>query len=352
MKMHVTPSFFLGLLVAASSTHASAGPNSVVQPTLGQVFNLSPSHIEAAGGLTIRWTPTTQGPVNLILRRGGASNLNVVGTIATGVENTGEFVWTPTTADPNESSDKNLGSSSSKNVKKIFAPFMKSVQTNTDYTVEIQDASDISNTNFSPYFTILMHDEVKDVVVSTVTSSISATVRTITRSRSSRATASVTDTAAAAQETVTSFLSDAASSLSTVTDVISGSAEASTTDSMSVETSTMEMSSEDTSSADSTVTETVSSTTESESGAGSTTVTTTTHGSSGTTGTTGTASSTSGFIRPSGTSTTTLSTETANSANCVSNSNVLSWLSFVNDNLSNNNLVGAAVVAIAAVGLI
>lgn len=108
------------LTVAMTSLLVAAADNSIIQPSWGQVFNVGEDAI-------IRWTPTTAGPVNLILRRGGASDLAVVSTIAYKAHNSGEYIW---------SLDSKL-------------------KTNTDYSIEIQDANNVQNSNFSPYFTIL-----------------------------------------------------------------------------------------------------------------------------------------------------------------------------------------------------
>lgn len=104
----------------ASVAAVLALDNAFVSPGFGQVVNVGET-------VTFTWNPTTGGKVNLILRSGGANDLTVLGPIASGVDNTGSFVWSP---------DSNL-------------------KTNTDYSVEIQDAANTNNVNFSPYFTIL-----------------------------------------------------------------------------------------------------------------------------------------------------------------------------------------------------
>jgi hypothetical protein len=46
----------------------------------------------------ITWTPTTTGPVTILLLRGPSTNVVPIGApIASGIDNTGTFEWTPPT---------------------------------------------------------------------------------------------------------------------------------------------------------------------------------------------------------------------------------------------------------------
>jgi hypothetical protein len=51
---------------------------------------------------TITWTPTTPGKVSIILLRGPSSNVVPIDTLADGVDNTGTFIWTPSTSLEND----------------------------------------------------------------------------------------------------------------------------------------------------------------------------------------------------------------------------------------------------------
>ncbi|EER43104.1 GPI anchored serine-threonine rich protein [Histoplasma capsulatum var. duboisii H88] len=46
---------------------------------------------------TIKWQPTTDGEVSLILLRGPSTNVKPIGTIADSIANTGSYEWTPST---------------------------------------------------------------------------------------------------------------------------------------------------------------------------------------------------------------------------------------------------------------
>lgn len=88
-------------------------------------FNIPPEGLSAAADepLTLSWKPTTDSTVTLVLRSGSSNNLNEGTEIASGIENSGSFTWTPT-------NDLTRGS---------------------DYTIEIIDDANPSNTNYTPY---------------------------------------------------------------------------------------------------------------------------------------------------------------------------------------------------------
>lgn len=102
------------------ATFSVAAENPIKIPGWGNVVN-------AGNKVQIQWLPTTRGNVNLVLREGGQQSLKNLLTIADNQPNTGSYVWD--------------------------AP--RDVKTNTDYSIEIQDVTDTSNSNYSPYFTIL-----------------------------------------------------------------------------------------------------------------------------------------------------------------------------------------------------
>jgi len=57
---------------------------------------------------TITWTPTTPGKVSIILLRGPSNNVVPLETLADAVDNTGTFVWTPSTSLENDVSHYGL----------------------------------------------------------------------------------------------------------------------------------------------------------------------------------------------------------------------------------------------------
>lgn len=51
--------------------------------------------IIAGKPFSIQWKPTTKGTITLRLRQGESTNLDTIGDIATDIENTGTYEWTP-----------------------------------------------------------------------------------------------------------------------------------------------------------------------------------------------------------------------------------------------------------------
>ncbi|KAK6395097.1 hypothetical protein LTR65_001286 [Meristemomyces frigidus] len=104
------------LLVLAQNANPFKIPTSGLSATAGQAVDLE-------------WNPTTQGSITLILRS-GASNDLVAGTvIAQSIANNGSYSWTPS----------------------------ESITRGWNYTVEIVDDTDASNTNYTPYFYLDSH---------------------------------------------------------------------------------------------------------------------------------------------------------------------------------------------------
>ncbi|KAF7845876.1 hypothetical protein BT93_L0210 [Corymbia citriodora subsp. variegata] len=83
-------------------------------------------NVTAGSSTTLAWTPTTSGTVSLILRSGASSNLATGTYIAQNISNSGSYTW-------------NVASS---------------IAEGSDYTVEIIDDSDTSQTDYTPHFTI------------------------------------------------------------------------------------------------------------------------------------------------------------------------------------------------------
>ena len=78
------------LAQALALTPTSTGP-------AGNVF-FSPSDgesVAASKPFTIRWTPTTSGLIDLVLKRGAPPELSTLYPLAEGYSNNGSFSWTP-----------------------------------------------------------------------------------------------------------------------------------------------------------------------------------------------------------------------------------------------------------------
>ncbi|KXT11788.1 hypothetical protein AC579_9229 [Pseudocercospora musae] len=119
--MYFTRSLVLALsaVITTLAQTTGSGANPFKIPTTG---------LQATAGepLTLSWEPTTSGTVSLILRSGNSNNLAAGTTIASKIENSGSYTWTPDT-------DTTRGS---------------------DYTIEIVSDSDPSATNYTPYFVL------------------------------------------------------------------------------------------------------------------------------------------------------------------------------------------------------
>lgn len=91
-------------------------------------FKIPAEGLSATGGqpLKLEWQPTTQGTITLILRSGNSADLTEGTVIASKIDNDGSYTWTPS----------------------------NSLTRGTDYTVEIVDDDDPSQTNYTPYFTL------------------------------------------------------------------------------------------------------------------------------------------------------------------------------------------------------
>jgi hypothetical protein len=67
------------------------GGNPISRPGLNEI-------VPAGVPYTITWNPTTTGTISLALLRGPAENIVEIGTIASGIQNSGSFQWTPSTS--------------------------------------------------------------------------------------------------------------------------------------------------------------------------------------------------------------------------------------------------------------
>lgn len=84
--------FTAGLAALASAYHAPVGDpsgNPINKPGLNEIVPVGKPY-------AITWTPTTTGPVTILLLRGPSTNVVPIGApIASGIDNTGTFEWTP-----------------------------------------------------------------------------------------------------------------------------------------------------------------------------------------------------------------------------------------------------------------
>lgn len=93
--------FTAGLAALTSAYHAPVGDpsgNPINTPSLNEL-------VPAGKPYAITWTPTTTGSVTILLLRGPSTNVVPIGApIASGIDNTGTFEWTPpTTLEPDTS---------------------------------------------------------------------------------------------------------------------------------------------------------------------------------------------------------------------------------------------------------
>lgn len=81
-------------LVALAAAHTD--PDYTQKPTGNAISSPGLNEIVPEGkAYTIKWTPTTTGPISLVLLRGPSENVQPLKTLAEKIQNTGEFKWTP-----------------------------------------------------------------------------------------------------------------------------------------------------------------------------------------------------------------------------------------------------------------
>ncbi|OAX82462.1 hypothetical protein ACJ72_03194 [Emergomyces africanus] len=83
---------FAALAAAATEPDYSQDPtgNPIASPGLNEI-------VPAGKSYTIKWQPTTDGEVSLILLRGPSNNVKPIGIIADSIKNDGSYEWTPST---------------------------------------------------------------------------------------------------------------------------------------------------------------------------------------------------------------------------------------------------------------
>ncbi|KFZ18444.1 hypothetical protein V501_01221 [Pseudogymnoascus sp. VKM F-4519 (FW-2642)] len=84
--MRFTTVFFAGAFTALAAAQSSAA---------NPFTNTDYTSISAGKAFTITWSPTTTGAVSLVLVKGNPAALTTVSTIASSLDNSGSFNWTP-----------------------------------------------------------------------------------------------------------------------------------------------------------------------------------------------------------------------------------------------------------------
>ncbi|KAF2088366.1 hypothetical protein K490DRAFT_65043 [Saccharata proteae CBS 121410] len=195
---------FTSILIAGlAATLSAALENPFIVPTSG---------FEPVAGqdVTINWKPTAGKTVTLILRSGASSNLMEGEAIVEKTDNTGSYTWT----------------------------VPSSVVRGSDYTIEIVDDDDTSQTNYFPYFVIDSNNTVPaSSHISLPTYTYGAPTSTDAALSSAAATTAKTTVSAASASTTASSDSMNSGSMSMSTMTTSKSAAgSSSTDSSSAST--------------------------------------------------------------------------------------------------------------------
>ncbi|KAI5788028.1 GPI anchored serine-threonine rich protein [Pyronema domesticum] len=90
-------SLFAVAAAIISSVQALTAP--VGQPEGNPIHTPGLNDLVVAGKpYTITWTPTSEGPISLVLLRGPSENVKPIATIVEGIPNSGSYSWTPSTA--------------------------------------------------------------------------------------------------------------------------------------------------------------------------------------------------------------------------------------------------------------
>ncbi|CAZ85609.1 unnamed protein product [Tuber melanosporum] len=200
---------FAALISAQTTTGTGPPPPAVTDSTENQI-NVPPGGTIASGsGITIRWTPSTPGPVTLILRRGDGNNLATVTNIASEIPNSGSYDWTPSESLP-VGDDYSIqiisGSASNYSPKFGIGPPVSTSSSSTSTTTSTGSSS-TSSSSSSSSSTITSSSSSSSATTSATSSgantTISSTSRTSSRSiptsTSSGATGGATSTNGAAQ---------------------------------------------------------------------------------------------------------------------------------------------------------
>lgn len=89
-SLATTFSALVALVAAHTDPDYTQNPsgNAISSPSLNEI-------VPEGQAYTIKWKPTTTGPISLVLLRGPSENVQPLKTLAEKIENTGEFKWTP-----------------------------------------------------------------------------------------------------------------------------------------------------------------------------------------------------------------------------------------------------------------
>ncbi|RDW84366.1 hypothetical protein BP6252_01956 [Coleophoma cylindrospora] len=151
------------------------------------------SSITAGQQFNITWAPSTgtTDTISLVLRQGNSANLNTIETIAGKIQNTGFYLWTPSTTLVN----------------------------GPDYAFEIVDDGNTAIVNYSNQFSISSPNTVtpSSTATSSSASSTGSTVTTTNSSGSSTSTGTSTGTASSTASATDKSTSSSKSSTSTAT---------------------------------------------------------------------------------------------------------------------------------------
>jgi hypothetical protein len=82
-------------IIALVAGLATAQHTPVGEPNGNPITRPLTEIVPACKAFTISWQPTTPNSVSLVLLRGPAENIKPLSTIVTGIQNSGSFVWTP-----------------------------------------------------------------------------------------------------------------------------------------------------------------------------------------------------------------------------------------------------------------
>ncbi|KAK5742653.1 hypothetical protein LTR17_003185 [Elasticomyces elasticus] len=188
---------FILLLAAPFLAYAQSAANPFNVPNGGY-------SVTAGSPTDLTWNPTTSGTVTLILRSGPSSNLIAGTVIASSIDNSGSYTWTPDT----------------------------SITRGSDYTVQIVSDDDSSQTNFTPYF-VLDSDTVVAYSTNPVTLGASApptsALSTLSPTGSATSVTAALSSASASVSSASASASSASASASSVSASVSSIASVSST---------------------------------------------------------------------------------------------------------------------------
>ncbi|KAK8175388.1 Ser-Thr-rich glycosyl-phosphatidyl-inositol-anchored membrane family-domain-containing protein [Phyllosticta citrichinensis] len=191
------------IVAGLSALAAAAGENAFIVPMSG--FNP-----EAGKDSTIQWEPTAGKTVTLKLRQGASSNLGSGATIAANIPNDGSYTWSVPT----------------------------DVVRGTDYSIQIVNDDNTSQTNYYPYFTIQSTNvvAVSSSAASSAAASSAAASSTESASKTSASKTSATDASVTALDV--SSTASASATKSGASSTLSTASRSSATEESAAATST------------------------------------------------------------------------------------------------------------------